>query len=134
MPRGQVLARVEPDVNQARDLAQVKNSVEEAEIALGEARATYERNRGLFDQGLLSKQVELENETRYRQAKANYEAAFEKYRIVQESGVPIALADAGITQLLHVTLAHGRGRDPPRRWSSATPSCPACRPSTRAPS
>ena len=38
--RGQVLARVEPDVNQARDLSQVKNSVSEAEIALTEAKAT----------------------------------------------------------------------------------------------
>ena len=43
--RGQVLARVEPDVNQARDLAQVKNAVSEAEIALAEAKATHERNR-----------------------------------------------------------------------------------------
>jgi HlyD family secretion protein len=101
--RGQVLARVEPDVNQARDLSQVKNAVEEAEIGLNEARATHERNRGLFDQGLLSKQADLETETRYRQAKANYEAALEKYRIVQESGVPIALADAGAAQRLNVT-------------------------------
>ena len=37
--RGQVLARVEPDVNQARDLAQVKNAVREAEITLSEAKA-----------------------------------------------------------------------------------------------
>ena len=101
--RGQVLARVEPDVNQARDLSQVKNAVEEAEIALSEARATHERNRGLFDQGLLSKQADLETETRYRQAKANYEAALEKYKIVQESGVPIALANAATAQHLNVT-------------------------------
>jgi HlyD family secretion protein len=101
--RGQVLARVEPDVNQARDLSQVKNAVEEAEIALSEARATHERNRGLFDQGLLSQQADLETETRYRQAKANYEAALEKYEIVQESGVPIALANAATAQRLNVT-------------------------------
>jgi len=101
--RGQVLARVEPDVNQARDLSQVKNAVHEAEIALQEARTTFERNRGLFEQGLLSQQANLEAETRFRQAKANHEAAVEKYRIVQESGVPIALADAGMTQRLNVT-------------------------------
>jgi HlyD family secretion protein len=101
--RGQVLARVEPDVNQARDLSQVKNAVHEAEIALEEARTTFDRNRGLFDQGLLSQQANLEAETRYRQAKANHESALEKYRIVQESGVPIALADAGMTQRLNVT-------------------------------
>ena len=100
---GQVLARVEPDVNQARDLAQVKNSVHETEIALGEAKATYERNKGLLGQGLLSAQAGLESETRYRQAKAAYDAAQEKYRIVEESGVPIAIASAGTAQRLNVT-------------------------------
>ena len=99
--RGQVLARVEPDVNQARDLAQVKNAVSEAEIALSEAKATYERSNGLLGQGLLSAQAGLESETRYRQAKALHDAAMDKYRIVQESGVPIVTA--GITQRLNVT-------------------------------
>jgi len=101
--RGQVLARVEPDVNQARDLVQVKNSVSEAEIALNEAKATYERNKGLLSQGLLSDQAGLESETRYRQAKANRDSAMDKYRIVEESGVPIAVASAGIMQRLNVT-------------------------------
>jgi HlyD family secretion protein len=101
--RGQVLARVEPDVNQARDLSQVKNAVSEAEIALGEARATYERNKDLLGQGLLSAQAGLESETRWRQAKANHDAAMDKYRIVQESGVPIASVAAGTIQRLNVT-------------------------------
>jgi HlyD family secretion protein len=101
--RGQVLARVEPDVNQARDLAQVKNSVAETEIALAEAKATHDRNQGLLSQGLLSAQAGLESETRYRQAKATHNAAMDKYRIVQESGVPIAAVEAGITQRLNVT-------------------------------
>ena len=100
--RGQVLARVEPDVNQARDLSQVKNSVSEAEIALNEARATYERNKDLLAQGLLSAQSGLESETRYRQAKASRDAAMDKYRIVQESGVPIASVAAGTIQRLNV--------------------------------
>jgi HlyD family secretion protein len=101
--RGQVLARVEPDVNQARDLVQVKNSVSEAEIALNEANATYERNRGLLGQGLLSAQAGLESETRYRQAKASRDSAMDKYRIVEESGVPIAVASAGTMQRLNVS-------------------------------
>jgi HlyD family secretion protein len=101
--RGQVLARVEPDVNQARDLSQVKNAVSEAEIALTEAKATYERSRGLLSQGLLSAQAGLESETRWRQAKANHDAAMDKYRIVQESGVPIASVAEGTIQRLNVT-------------------------------
>jgi HlyD family secretion protein len=101
--RGQVIARVEPDVNQARDLSQVKNSLSEAEIALNEAKGTYERNRDLLAQGLLSAQSGLESETRYRQAKAGRDAAMDKYRIVQESGVPIASVAEGTTQRLNVT-------------------------------
>ena len=101
--KGQILARVEPDVNQARDLSQVKNAVHESEISLSEAKATYERNHGLLDQGLLSAQAGLESETRFRSAKAIYDSAVEKYRIVEESGVPIALAAAGTAQHLNVT-------------------------------
>jgi HlyD family secretion protein len=100
--KGQVLARVEPDVNQARDLSQVKNSVHEAEIALSEAHATFERNQGLLQQGLLSPQAGLECETRFKTAKASHDAAVEKYRIVEESGVPIALAESGTLQRLNV--------------------------------
>ncbi len=101
--RGQVLARVEPDVNQARDLAQVKNAVHEAEITLKQAQENHDRDRGLLAQGLLSSKDNLESETRYRSAKAAYDAAVEKYKIVQESGVPIAMADADTTQRLNVT-------------------------------
>ncbi len=101
--RGQVLARVEPDVNQARDLSQVKNSVHEAEITLNEAKRSFERNQGLLAEGLLSPQTGLESETRFRSAKATYDSAVEKYKIVEESGVPIALATAGTMQRLNVT-------------------------------
>jgi HlyD family secretion protein len=101
--KGQVLARVEPDVNQARDLSQVKNAVRETEITLKQAGDTHDRNRGLLNQGLLSPQADLESETKFRTAKANYDSAVEKYRIVQESGVPIAMANADTTQRLNVS-------------------------------
>jgi len=100
--RGQVLARVEPDVNQARDLSQVKNAVHEAEITLGEARANHERDQGLLAQGLLSEKDNLESETRYKSAQAAHESAVEKFRIVQDSGVPIT-AGADTRQRLNVT-------------------------------
>jgi HlyD family secretion protein len=100
--RGQVLARVEPDVNQARDLAQVKNSVSEAEIALGEARATYERNRDLLAQGLLSAQAGPRERDPLPPGEGRRDSAMDKYRIVQESGVPIASVEAGSIQRLNV--------------------------------
>ncbi len=100
--RGEVLARVEPDVNQARDLSQVKNAVHEAEITLSEAKANHERDRGLLAQGLLSQKDNLESETRYKSAMAAHESAVEKFRIVQDSGVPIT-AGADTRQRLNVT-------------------------------
>jgi HlyD family secretion protein len=99
--RGQVLARVEPDVNQARDLSQVKNAVHEAAITLSETKANHERDRELLAQGLLSQKDNLESETRYRAALAAHESAAEKFRIVQESGVPIT-AGADTRQRLNV--------------------------------
>lgn len=99
--RGEILARVEPDVNQARDLSQVKNAVHEAAITLSEAKANHERDQGLLAQGLLSQKDNLESETHYRAALAAHESALEKYRIVQDSGVPIAAADT--RQRLNVT-------------------------------
>src|SRR5262245_60704906 len=101
--RGEVLARVEPDVNQARDLSQVKNAVHEAEIRLREAEANHHRDDGLLGPGLLPAKDGLESETRFKSAKAEYDAALEKYRIVQESGVPIALSTADTPQRLNVT-------------------------------
>jgi HlyD family secretion protein len=99
--RGEVLARVEPDVNQARDLSQVKSAVHEAAITLNEAKANHERDQGLLAQGLLSQKDNLESETRYKAALAAHQSAVEKYRIVQDSGVPIAAADT--RQRLNVT-------------------------------
>jgi HlyD family secretion protein len=101
--KGQVIAQVEPDPAQARDLAQVKNSVTETEIALNEARATHERNEGLRQQGLLSLQTALEMETRFKSARALHAAAVERYKIVQESGVPIGLVSGSSTQRLNVS-------------------------------
>lgn len=101
--KGQVIAQVEPDPSQARDLASVKNAVTETEIALGEARATNDRNEGLRQQGLLSLQAALEMETRFKSAKAQHDAAVERYKIVQESGVPIGLVNGSSTQRLNVS-------------------------------
>lgn len=102
--RGQVLAEVEPDPSQARDLAQVKNSVRDADIAFDEARQTNDRNEGLHQQGLLSVQAALESETRFKAAKAARDAAMERYKIIEESGVPMGLVQSGIsTRRLNVT-------------------------------
>jgi HlyD family secretion protein len=51
----------------------------------------------------LSLQTALEMETRFKSARAMHDAAVERYKIVQESGVPIGLVNGSSTQRLNVS-------------------------------
>lgn len=88
--RGTVLARVEPDLNQAQSLAETKNSVAAAEIRYGEAKKNWEADRQLFVQGLLAPKQARDAETEYLQARQEFDKAREKYKLVEKSGIPIS--------------------------------------------
>ncbi|HET8799228.1 MAG TPA: efflux RND transporter periplasmic adaptor subunit [Thermoanaerobaculia bacterium] len=88
--RGDVLARVEPDLNQAQSLAETKNSVASAEIRFRDARKSFEENSALFSQGLLAPKQHRDVETEYLEARQEYEKAREKYALVEKSGIPIS--------------------------------------------
>jgi len=87
--KGQLIARIEPDVNQAQDLLAVRNQVEAAAINLEDAKQDYDAKRKLFENGLISVEVNREAETRYRQAQQAIDEAQDKIRLVEASGIPI---------------------------------------------
>lgn len=87
--RGQLIARIEPDVNQAQSLLGVKNSLSDATIALEDAKADYTAKRALFERGLLSVDAHREAETKLRQAQQAYDAARETIGVVEASGIPV---------------------------------------------
>ncbi|HEX9984539.1 MAG TPA: efflux RND transporter periplasmic adaptor subunit [Thermoanaerobaculia bacterium] len=87
--RGDVLARVEPDLAQAQSLAETKNSLAAAQIRYSEARKNYDADHQLFTQGLLATKSHRDSETQYLEAKQSYDKAQEQYAIVQKSGIPI---------------------------------------------
>jgi HlyD family secretion protein len=87
--KGQLIARIEPDVNQAQNLAAVRNSVEAAKIDLEDAKQDYDAKRQLFENGLISVEVNREAETRYRQAQQALDESKEKIALVEASGIPI---------------------------------------------
>lgn len=95
--RGTVLARVEPDLNQAQSLADTKNSVASAEIHYRDARKKFEDNNKLFTQGLLAPTQHRDVETEYLQARQDFEKAQEKYALVEKSGIPISQSAANFT-------------------------------------
>lgn len=87
--RGDVLARVEPDLNQAQSLADTKNSLASAQIRYSEAKKNWEADSSLFTQGLLAPKQHRDAETQYLEARQDFERAREKYNIVEKSGIPI---------------------------------------------
>jgi len=87
--KGQLIARIEPDVNQAQDLLGVKNRLAEATIELEDAREEYEAKRQLLENGLISVELHRQAETRYRQAQQAMEAAREEISVVEDSGIPV---------------------------------------------
>lgn len=88
--RGDVLARVEPDLNQAQSLADTKNSVAAAEIRFRDAKKSFDENNALFSQGLLAPKQHRDVETEYLEARQEYDKAREKYALVEKSGIPIS--------------------------------------------
>ena len=87
--RGAVLARVEPDLNQAQSLAETKNSLASAEIHFTEAKKNFDADNKLFLQGLLAPKQHRDTETAYLEARQDFEKAREKYNLVEKSGIPI---------------------------------------------
>src|SRR4051794_26875204 len=87
--RGDVLARVEPDLAQAQSLAETKNQLSSAEIRYEQARKNFEGDHQLFLQGLLAPKQNRDSETEYLSAKQEFEKAHEKYSLVEKSGIPI---------------------------------------------
>ncbi len=87
---GQVLAEVEPDVNQAQSLADVKGAVSQADIALRDAERQLAAQQALFDAGLIGSQT-LSNFKTARDLAADALAnTRSRYQIVEDHGIPIS--------------------------------------------
>ncbi len=87
--RGQVLAKVEPDVNQAQTLSQVKSEMNMAEIRAADARRDFETNQRLHEEGYLS-DVEFKNfKVKLDTTTEDLASAKTRMRIVEESGIPL---------------------------------------------
>ncbi len=95
--RGDVLARVEPDLNQAQSLAETKNALSAAQIRYEQARKNFESDHKLFDAGLLAGRQNRDSEAEFMSAKQEFEKTQEKYNLVEKSGIPIGLSAAKFT-------------------------------------
>jgi HlyD family secretion protein len=87
--RGQVLAKVEPDVNQAQTLSEVRSEANLAAIRARDAERDVETNRRLHEEGYVSDQDLKDFVVKLDTAREDLDAARAKLRIVEESGIPL---------------------------------------------
>jgi len=76
-------------VNQAQNLLSVRNRGESTAIDLEDAKQDYEAKRKLFENGLVSEEVNRQAETRYRQAQQALDEARGQIGLVEASGIPV---------------------------------------------
>lgn len=87
--KGQLLAAIEPDVNQAQTLAAVRRNVNQQQIDYLDAEKDYRAKEELLKAGLISVEIHRAAETRYRSAEESLSAAREKAGILVSSGIPL---------------------------------------------
>jgi len=88
--QGDVLATIEPDVNQAQSLSDVQASVREFDLKLQDAEREYTMQKALFDQGLVGRDPYRAAEIKRDQAADSLRAAKMRYQIVEDRGIPIS--------------------------------------------
>jgi len=98
---GQVLAEVEPDVNQAQTLSDVQGAVAQAQVKLHDAERALLVQQALFDNGLIPRDSLRPYVTSRDLAAADLRSAKSRYQIVEDRGIPIS-GDAS-TQQARVT-------------------------------
>ena len=87
---GDVLAEVEPDVNQAQTLSDVQAGLTQAQLKLQDAEREYAMQKALFDQGLLGSDAFKQVKNNREIAIENLRAAKTRYQIVEDRGIPIS--------------------------------------------
>ena len=87
---GEVLAEVEPDVNQAQTLSDVQGSVSQARVSFRNAERDFDQQSALFKEGLISDQVFRSARTTRDLAEETYKSAQTRYQIVEDRGIPIS--------------------------------------------
>jgi len=88
--RGEVLAEVEPDVNQAQTLSDVQGSVSQARVAFLNADKDFGQQTALYKQGLVSEQAFRTSKVTRDLAQELLKAAQTRYQIVEDRGIPIS--------------------------------------------
>ena len=87
---GEVMAEVEPDVNQAQTLSNVQGGLSQAKVSLLNAEKDFAQQQALYKAGLVSEQAFRASKTSRDLAAESHKAAETQYQIVESRGIPIS--------------------------------------------
>lgn len=87
---GDLLAEIEPDVNQAQTLSDVQGGLRQEELKLQDAQRDYANQKSLFENGLIGRDAYRASEIRLSQARESLNSAKLRYQIVEDRGIPIS--------------------------------------------
>ncbi|MFH1688873.1 MAG: biotin/lipoyl-binding protein, partial [Candidatus Eisenbacteria bacterium] len=99
--RGALLAKVEPDMAQARTVASLKSGYGRVRVDLDRARQDYERDIEMHKAGHISNEELRLSKDDYDIAKIEYQSAFEQIKLAEEDGVSMDL-EAETEELLDI--------------------------------
>jgi len=91
---GDLLAEIEPDVNQAQSLSEVYAAVAQAELRLKDADRSFTVQKALFERDLIAREALRDYQIKLEIAGEEFKAAQRRYRIVQDRGIPISANSA----------------------------------------
>jgi HlyD family secretion protein len=87
---GDLLAEIEPDVNQAQTLSDVQGGMSQAELKLKDAQRQYTNQKSLYDNGLIGQDAYKAAQNQLDQAQDAVKSARMRYQIVEDRGIPIS--------------------------------------------
>lgn len=87
---GEVLAEIEPDVNQAQNLSDVQGNLSQARVTFKNAERDFDQQAALYQAGLISDQSYRAAKTSRDLAEEAFKSAQTRYQIVEDRGIPIS--------------------------------------------
>jgi len=88
--QGDLLAEIEPDVNQAQTLSDVQGGLTQAEFKLKDAEREFVNQKSLYENGLIGQDAYKAAQNKRDQAEDALKSARMRYQIVEDRGIPIS--------------------------------------------
>lgn len=84
---GDIIAEVEPDMQQAQTLSRIRSGEQIAKINLETALRDYNTDKELFEKDLISLEQWTETQNNLRIAEIDYQSALAQYELIQDLGI-----------------------------------------------